>query len=564
MNILGIGNAADSGVALFQDGRLVLAVNEERLSRTKLDGGYPHRSLTWVLNQAKLTPNDVDLVCYGFTNGMPSGDFSAALEERVVEYGSDPKTIAVIRNRLDKEREVDSAQLASFDRDTIHRLGTRPQYRCHHHEAHRAAAYMSSPFREALVVTCDGRGDCKSFTVSAVTPKGVEERTCGFSWESIGYFYGRITQLCGFVPNRHEGKITGLAGHGDPKRAMALMEKMITVENGRFKSFPGDYYVPFFTNYSDVLLQEAGGFSREDLAAAAQAHLERCVCQVIAHHLRATGLRQICLAGGVFSNVKLNQRIRELAGVDGVFVYPNMGDGGICAGSVYDYLLREKGVLSSPLETLYLGPDLDAEALATLLGPHGCEISRPADLVAAATDRMRQYKSVGLVQGRCEFGPRALGNRSIVGFCDDVAFCDSINERLHRSEFMPFAPVTTAELASRCFAGYRADHFSAQHMTMTYNVTPEFAKNAPAVVHVDGTARPQVVTREGNPVLHALITRAHQQYGALCLLNTSFNLHEEPILGSAEDVAATFLRGAVDYLLAPPYLITAPLHKQAR
>lgn len=555
---LGITSGSESGVALFEGTKLVFAVSEERLSREKLDDRYPERSLEWVLAEAGIRPKDVARVCYGFTNGIEQGTFFARLIGRIGAYVDQPGAFRIISERLRTETEIDTRKRAEFVEKTSARFPGVPVHFCHHHESHQASAFMASPFERALVVTLDGRGDYKSVTISEAGPAGIEERTCAYSWESLGYFYGRMTHLCGFKPNRHEGKITGLAAHGDPRVARSLVERMIELRDGRVFAHLGDQYVPFFSNYSEALRQEASKYSREDLAAAAQWHLEDIVTRLVKPHVEATGLRRLCLAGGVFANVKLSQRLREMDGVEDVFIYPGMSDGGVCAGAVYHHFMTAKVPVERPLPPLYLGPDLDVEALRRLLEEQGVSVTHPADLVRDMCEVMTRGQVVGLVDGRMEFGPRALGHRSILASPADPDQCDKINARLRRTEFMPFAPSIAAPLASRCLQGYRADQFSARHMTISYGVTEEFRKNSPAVVHVDGTARPQVVFEEDNPFYFKLLDRWYQKHGGLCMLNTSFNIHEEPIICSAEDVARTCAQGTVDYLAFPPYLAKFP------
>jgi carbamoyltransferase len=555
VNILGITNGGDSGVALFQNGDLVLAVNEERLSRIKLDDSYPDHSIAWCLDEAGLAPCDIDLICYGFTNGLGEGDFTAGMARRLQDYAYDHQMLKVITERLVTESAVDAAKRREFEDRTRADFPQARYHFCYHHEAHQSCAFMASRFTEALVVTSDGRGDFKSLTVCTATARCFEEIYHAYSWESLGYFYGRITHLCGFKANRHEGKILGLAAHGNSDCAAELMEKMISFDGEKVTAYPGVFYSPFFSNYSKELEEEVGRYSREDLAASAQKHLEQIVCGIVEKHVRETGLKNVCLAGGVFTNVKLNQRIRELSVVDDVFVYPNMGDGGICAGAVYNYLWQSGGSLdkSKPINTVYLGPEVETELLCKKLECEHVFVDKPDNIYQFVVEQLKKKKTFGLVQGRTEFGPRALGNRSILARGDDLELCDSINDRLGRSEFMPFAPVIAADLAFQCLVGYKKQ-FSARHMTITYDVTDEFERNSPAVVHVDKTVRPQVVFEEDNPFLLALLKAWYAETGGLCLVNTSFNLHEDPIVSSTDDIVYTFLKGAVDYLLFPPYI----------
>lgn len=553
-NLLGICCGGPSGVALFQENKLSLAVNEERFTSVKLDRSYPLNSIHWCLKEAELSPKDISSVCYGFSSGMQQGKFMAEMTRRLKDYSSSPESLKIICDRLSVEAEVDAEKRKEFLAETSKLFPNTPVYSCSHHQAHQACAYMASPFKKALVLTSDGRGDFESFTVSTADKDGINEIFRAFSWESLGYFYGRITKLCGFTPERHEGKVLGLSAHGNPKTARALVDKMVEIQDGKVRTFPGDFYTPFFTNYSDALKEEAAKFSREDLAAAAQTKLEEIVTQIVSDHVAKTGLNNICLAGGVFTNVRLNQKIRELKGVNDVFIFPNMGDDGICAGAVYHKLLYDHKISSSPIKSLYLGPNISNDNLLSVLNRKEFKVEQPADLYGQVVNLLANEQVIALVQGRTEFGPRALGNRSLLLTPDSKSLSTSLNNRLNRNDFMPFAPIIASNLADLCLQKYSPSQFSSRHMVTTYNVSPEFKRNSPAVVHVDNTVRPQVVFKEDNPFLYELLNHWHKKTGKLCLINTSYNLHENPIASLEKDVLSTFEANAADCLLFPPYL----------
>jgi len=553
-NILGIASECFSGATLFQDGELSLAVNEERFTKIKLDESYPINSINWCLKESGLSPKDIDIICYGFSKGIEQGDFIASMIRRLQEYSHDPEALKTICERISTEAEVDIKRRKNFIKETSKLFPGVPIYSCSHHEAHQACAYMASPFKESLVITSDGRGDFKSLTVNTANPEGIKEVYCAFSWESLGYFYARITQLCGFKHLRHEGKILGLSAKGDPKIAKPLIDKMIGFKDGKIYSHLGDFYRPFYSNFSQRLKDEVSKFSKEDLAAATQQKIEEIVCELVSHYAHKTGLRNVCLGGGVFSNVKLNQKIKELSEIDNIFIYPNMGDDGLCAGAVYHKLLYEDKVLSSPIKTPYLGPKASNENILEMLKEKGFRIEKPENLYDTVTNLLSKNKAIGLIQGRAEFGPRALGNRTILISPDSESLCDSLNNRLNRNDFMPFAPAIASDFASRCLINYSDSQISSRHMIMTYNVTSEFKENSPAVVHVDGTVRPQIVFKEDNPFFYNLLIHWYNKTGKLSLINTSYNLHEDPIISLDKHIVDTFESNAVDCLLFPPYL----------
>ncbi|TAK61770.1 carbamoyltransferase C-terminal domain-containing protein [Methylobacter sp.] len=555
MNILGITSGSESGACLFQNGQIRLAVSEERLSRKKFDDAFPERAIAWILRESRLAADDIDLICYGFSLDLNDADEQALIDRMLATEPSLNQTaMVIIRQRITNENNIDKDNRRAFFEAIREQFPDTAIYNCSHHESHQAAAFAPSPFQEALIVTADGRGDFKSLTISrAGKTTGIEELYTSPSWRSLGYFYGRMTHLCGFTANRHEGKITGLAACGKPEAAQTLVESIIRLDNDLICPTFGELYTPFFTNYSDNLIEQAAAYSRDDLAAAAQQHLEKIVCSLIEKYAVKTGLRNICLAGGVFSNVKLNQKIRQLDCVDEVFVYPAMSDGGICAGSVYHYLLSERESIAA-IDHVYLGPTCELPGANTDLQQHHIRVvaePRPVDKLVAL---LEQQAIVGLVSGRSEFGPRALGNRSIIASAFDKNITAKINRMLQRDDFMPFAPSIAEDFAGRCLKSYSPSCLSANFMTLSFPVTEEFALNSPAAVHIDRTARPQIVTRHSHPFFYDLLIAWHQKTGGLCLLNTSFNIHEEPIVNSAGDVIRALEQHAVDIVFNPPNL----------
>jgi carbamoyltransferase len=554
VNILGITAGSESGVCWFKNGQLQLAVSEERITRRKFDDVFPEHALSWILDESGLAPGQIDLICYGFS--LEPVDVSAEQTELdallTKENFHDNETASIVHQRINTERDIDRAKRRAFFAQIRNRFPDTPIYNCSHHEAHQAAAFAPSPFQSAMVVTADGRGDFKSLTIAkADRSSGLTELYASPSWRSLGYFYGRLTHLCGFTANRHEGKVTGLAALGNPDTAYPFVENIIHLDGERISPNFGELYTPFFSNYSQLLLEAARRYRREDIAAAGQRHLENIICQLIERQTEITGLRQVCLAGGVFANVKLNQRIREMPCIDEVFVYPAMSDAGLCAGAVYHYFIKH-GEPVRPLAHVYLGPNCNLTGLAWT--DYDINPSTIADPLEQLLDNLERQAIIGLVDGRAEFGPRALGHRSIVASAFDSAITAQINAKLRRDDFMPFAPAIASELAELCLIGYRAECLTAQFMTLSFPVTAEFAANSPAAVHVDHTVRPQIVTRDSNPFLHSLLIAWYQRTGGLSLLNTSFNVHEEPIVNFPGDVIAALDCGAVDAVFQPPNL----------
>jgi len=268
----------------------------------------------------------------------------------------------------------------------------------------------------------------------------------------------------------------------------------------------------------------------------------------------------VALSGGVFGNVKLNQRIAELKGVDEVYVYPAMGDEGLGLGAALYAAGKRNGLRPFAIDDVYLGPEYSDSEIAAALQQERVSYTRHedtelADRVAAL---LADGKVVAMYRGRMEFGPRALGHRTILFQTTDPGVNDWLNKRLQRTEFMPFAPVTMSEYADRCYVGMSSRRYTSRFMTVTCDCTDWMKETSPAVVHLDGTARPQLISREIEPFYYQILERYYQRTGIPSLVNTSFNMHEEPIVCSPEDAARAFKQGHLDFLVIGPYLCTAP------
>lgn len=554
MLVLGITNNDLAGACVVRDGNIVAAVSEERFSRIKDHKTWPKQAIDFVLREAGVSLSGVDCVAYGWCAGFDVDKHLLLYVDRIAEEAQQrPEGLPHLRKRISDEIVNDKEKRLELDEFLDeHGLRAKVTY-IDHHESHGVGAFLCSPFDEALVLTCDGRGDFQSLTVAHCSPNGEEVLQRETSIDSLGYFYGRITKLLGFKPNRHEGKITGLAAKGDPEKLLPLMRRMIDLGNkGEIRAYCGDYYQPSYGDYSDELLAAIDKHEPADIAAAAQQHVENLLTAVVSRHISKVPSGNVCLAGGVFANVKLNQRIFETVGVKNVYVLPPMGDGGLALQTAVIADYRDNGIRPR-VPSMALGPDatISDGQLEEILGDYPqLRYRRQSDnMQDALLKALDDDRVIGLYRGRMEFGPRALGNRSIIYSTHDVTMNDWLNKRLNRTEFMPFAPITASELASSCYLGWRPDQPSARFMTMTYDCHEQFASTCPAVVHIDNTARPQVVYREDDPFLHALLMAWHERSGQAALVNTSFNKHEEPIVGSHRDALDVLQDGVIDFLL---------------
>lgn len=561
MKILGIVNANTSSAVIFDDGRLVAAASEERFTRKKMDEAYPHNSISYVLNESGISKKDIDIVSYAWSKGFPEDALYSQLD-RILKLETEEKHIFFERLKVEQARDF-------LKRDEFWKIiSNDPEFEnaviedFYHHEAHALSACMMSPYDECAVLTCDGRGDYESLTFSYFNKKSNTLRKfySSNSIDSLGFFYGRITGLLGYMPCRHEGKITGLAAYGNPLNAKNLMEKMITYENGHICSKMGDFYRPFYTNYSDALNYEIGKYSKEDIAAAAQHHLEEVLAKFVSDQYKKNKLQNLplCLAGGVFGNVKVNAKLRDLRCVSGLFVQPQMGDGGLAIGAACGSM-KKRGIIPIPIETMALGPNggcIDSLIFEKRSLGFKFEKLSKEKLQDVIISQLMDNKVVGLVRGRMEFGPRALCNRSIIFKTSDATCNDWLNKRMSRTEFMPFAPVLTTENAEKHILPFNASDQSLWFMTATVNVSDQFKNVCPAVTHVDGTARPQIVSETRDPWMYSLLRKWESTSGEFALINTSFNRHEEPIVLTYIEAFTNLENGVVDVLVLDDYFIS--------
>lgn len=292
MKILGISNTKDSGACLIIDGVLVAALNEERLNREKLTRVFPRESVRWLMDEFDLSPASVDAIGVGMWKGIgPRLNFGNYVQAALERSLSDPAAAQLIMNRLNGSIRSDELQNREFEQGLSEmKLGGIPRYQCHHHYAHAITAAQFSPFDDALVVTLDGRGDFMSGSVSKWSrDRGFELLRTELELDSLGAFYGWVTKYLGFVPDRHEGKVTGLAATGDPSRTALILRKMISTADGAIKANIGKYYAPHMGADLPLLVSELSGHSREDIAAGAQLVLQEIVVQYITYYMRTSG-----------------------------------------------------------------------------------------------------------------------------------------------------------------------------------------------------------------------------------------------------------------------------------
>jgi len=555
--ILGISELDnDSGAALLHDGVIVGAANEERFTRVKQQTGVPYRSIEWLLRQAGAGIRDVDRISVvrQDVHAEPSHTLRALDEARWFSYpgGALAKTLNYgvwkLRN-YGKSRDLaerNNAALRDWLRDS--EVDPARVERPNHHFVHAACAYYASGFDRALAFTVDGQGDGETATLWLCEDGRFRKVHRVRLPHSPGVFYASITKAAGYRPARHEGKITGLAarGHAD-EECMAFARGQLYYRDGTFEA----PYVYGSYPWLKRLLKRKGP---ELLAYAYQHVLEEVMAEYVRHHARKTGARQLCAAGGVCANVRLNQKLYEIPEIERIFVFPHMADGGLGWGAAAWAWQRERPYEPRPIHDVYLGPSFADDEVARILEGEGVRFGRPDDLEARMADLLVEGELIARFQGAMEFGPRALCHRSILYQPTDPSVNEWLNEQLHRTEFMPFAPVTLEEEAPKLYRNFSGAAHAANFMTITFDCTDEMARSCPAVVHVDGTARPQTVRPDLDASTHRTLSLYRQRTGLASIINTSFNMHEEPIVCTPQDAIRACRDARFRYLAIGPFL----------
>lgn len=562
MYILGIHNASDAGVCLIKNNKVLTAINEERINRKKMYVGFPHLSLKFILKKYKLNLSQIDFFAYGWCGKQNDFvDYNIKFTERMLEECKHKKTnYKLINERSATENLRDNLRRNQFDNE-CKKLKINPKKILYfdHHQSHAWSAFSSSPFKKSLIFTLDGRGDLRSGLVAyADKNNGIVEKDYLVSaFDGLGFLYGQITFYLGFTPHKHEGKITGLAAFGNYKKTIQIFKNIVKVKNGKIRCKLG-VYRPFYTNLSKELILKLKKHKREDVAAGLQKHCEEIIVQWIKYWLKKNNnVKDVCLAGGVFGNVKINQEIAQIKGLRNMYVFPHMADGGIPYGSAALAYFEKKRISKVKFDNMYSGLEFtELEIKKSILKSKKLiKFKKLKNKSTYVAKQLINKKIIGIFNGKMEYGPRALGNRSILANARDKKINVWLNKRLNRTEFMPFAPVTTIENAKKCYKNWNKKQIASKFMTRTYDCTKKFIKDHQAVVHVDGTARPQIISKNDNKSYYNILKAYCKKSGDLALINTSFNLHEEPIVCFPSDAIKSLLKKAIDILIIGDFCV---------
>ncbi len=552
MYILAYKDGHDPAACLMRDGHVVAAVEEERFLRIKHAPSYfPKHSIAFCLREAGITEEQVDHVVFARLTAWPT-------LFKVFGYylSHPPKSMVELRYALSHMKlqvwgalnELRFGKFREFKKE-FPKLPL-PVAPFEHHVCHAASAFLFSTFEESAIVTWDGKGEAtstmiahgKGVTVTPVMRKGV--------FESLGLLYSAATQYLGFTPNDGEYKVMGLAPYGksgvdlsgivspDKKRGYKVDSRFVLYPFAQ-RSFEGRFGPP---RDREAKMSEA----HQDLAYALQDALEQVGLSVSALAKEKTGSNYACFAGGVALNVKLNKVVRESGMFEDIFVQPASGDNGLVLGAAALLYGKLTGKRPEPLTHLYFGTSYSDEEVAHTFTEKGIKFHRSKNLAKDAAKLIAEGKVLAWFQGRMEFGPRALGARSVIANPSQESMRDHVNAKIKfREEFRPFCPSMLEEEAQRLLK--RAA--PSPYMILSFDATNDARGLMPAVVHVDGTMRPQTVGSAAQPRYRALIEEVYALTGTPALLNTSLNVRGEPIVESPEHLVEFFLKTNVDAIV---------------
>nr|HID57932.1 hypothetical protein [Desulfobacterales bacterium] len=560
--VLGIWDGHDAGAALVLGDQILFATNEERITRRKLEVGFPRLSIRACLDYAAISPSAIRYVAVSTSD--PAKTLTRLLPGLKEEY-------YLLRRRKKGPKRFDSLKkwfkyrFTELKSNPISRRLTRyymdrelksmgfKDYRLSltdHHSGHAQAAARCSGFDECIVLTLDGVGDGLSGSVWHFNGKDLHLLKQMPAKTSFGIFFEHVTNLMNMRELEDEGKVMALADYAYPveDRENPLMKVIwsrgLDIES-RFSS------TRMFREMKRILWR----YPSEQFAYMAQRVLEKNVLSIVQAAIALTGSKRIALAGGVFSNIKLNMKVAELDGIENVYVFPHMGDGGLAIGAALEVNYHEFGVTRYTLKDLYLGQQFSRAYILSVLERWDYSYEEIKDVPQRAARLILDGEIILWFQGRMEIGPRALGNRSILARPDDRRIKDRLNLALKkRVWYQPFCPSILLEDAPEILYTDGQDIRYNRFMTTAFRVREEYLRLMEGVINIDGTCRPHFVSDE-NPICQELLINVKQKLGRGVILNTSFNIHGEPIVCSPAEALETLSRTGMRYLFMEDFLV---------
>lgn len=536
MRILGI-NAVfhDPAAALVVDGQVVAAAEEERFSRRKhgkeavafATWELPVQSARWCLEQAGLKPSDIDAVGYSYDprlmDGMEGESADTAGLDRDWEY---LRTLYAQR----APRFLQSA-LPGLDPSAVRFV--------RHHVAHAASSALASPHPDCAVLVVDGRGERTSMLAGEYTDRKLDVLATQSLPHSLGLLYEDLTQHLGFKRSSDEYKVMAMASYGTPRFADQFRNLVYATGDGGFRTEPVEWSA-FGPGWDD----------RVDLACSVQLVLEEVLLELVRWLRAQTEHENLCLAGGVALNCVANSVLHRSGLFDNIWVQPAAGDSGTALGAAL-CLAAETAEPITPMDSAALGRSWSDEEIGAVLNEAAVAHERPDDLAAVVAQALTDDQVIGWFQGRSEFGPRALGRRSLLADPRNKQNLDRLNAVKGREEFRPVAPMVLSERAGEIFSG---GPIPSPYMLFVHDVAPDWRARIPAVTHVDGTARIQTIDR-AEELMHATIGQFAERTGVPVIVNTSFNTAGRPMVDSPRDALECFGAAPIDMLAIGPYVV---------
>jgi carbamoyltransferase len=538
MRVLGINSVFhDPSAALVVDGECVAAAEEERFSRRKHGKRpvpfsaweTPEQSARWCLDRAGITADQLDAVAFGYDPAMaatPSHDVRAETWEGL--------------------RTLYAEEAPNFLRTALPGLDPGIARFVPHHVAHAASAYLAGPFRSCSVLVLDGRGECASHLAGRCVEGELEVLAAQRMPHSLGLLYEEVTDHLGFLRSSDEYKVMAMASYGTPRFLGRLREAVRPTADGGFVVEPIDLEAMA----PRVRPGDGWGEEHADLAASVQRRLEEVLLDLARWLHARTGDRQLVMAGGVALNCVANSRLAAEGPFERIWVQPAAGDAGTAMGAAL-HLARELDEPVQPMRTPALGREWDEADLARRLRTAAVPFERPADLGDAVAELIAGNGVVAWFQGRSEWGPRALGHRSLLANATRSDNTQRLNDIKGREQFRPIAPMVLLERAGAIFDG----PLPSPHMLFTHQVRDGWRERIPAVVHVDGTARAQTVDRSEEPLVAHMLDCVERRTGVPLVVNTSLNTAGRPMVDDPRDALECFGSAPVDALAIGPFLV---------
>lgn len=556
----------DAAATLIKDGKIIAAAEEERFSRKKHDNGFPENAIDFCIKQGKIKPEDLDHVVFyekpfmkferiilSTLQTWPHGH--AQFREGMLNW---LKSKMWIGNHLAEKLGVDEDKILFSD----------------HHVSHAASAFFCSPFDEAAIVTIDGVGEWTTATIGVGEGNKMKILKEMKFPHSIGLLYSVYTAFLGFEVNEGEYKVMGMAPYGQPRHVDKVWKTIKLNDDGsvaldtdyfRFHRSESQSYSKKFTDLfgkpRDPKEDSGVDGYYADVAASIQKVTEDIMMKIVEYAKKLTGKKYLCMAGGVALNSKANGIIMKSKIFDDIFIQPAAGDsGGSMGAALYAYHTLLGNKRKGPMEHAYYGQEYSEKEIKKFLDENKIDyqkVSKDSELFKEVAQRVKDGKVVGWFQGRFEWGPRALGNRSIIADPRRSDMKDIVNTKIKfREPFRPFAPSVLVDSAEKYFEIEDAkDHYPARFMLYVVPVRDRMKEVVPAITHVDGTARLQTVFKDQNPRYYGMIQKFGELTGVHTVLNTSFNLKGEPIVNTPADAHSTFSRSGIDTLVLENFIV---------